>query len=148
VLFGPPARRALSAISIAAFLSACSVCPHAVQANSRADPSGRRYVVACAPDISLSDLPVPARRLPSELDALVVLLLPDTQAGSLRIGVSVPQRPDRAAPATAELDRVLAVTGWRGGGSAAFAQGGGAQPDDLPAVAARIWAALGLDRAA
>jgi len=42
------------------------------------------------------------------------------------------------------LDRVLAVTGGRGGGSAAFAQGGGAQADDLTAVVSRIRQALGL----
>jgi alanyl-tRNA synthetase len=109
----------------------------------RADLSGRRYLVACEPDIGLSDLPVQARRLASELDAVVVLLLPDPQSGSLRIGVSVPGALAARLPATAVLDQVLAVTGGRGGGSAGFAQGGGAQPEDLSAVVPRIWASLG-----
>ena len=52
------------------------------------------------------------------------------------------------APATDVLDRVLAVTGGRGGGSAAFAQGGGGRPDDLPGLESRVRAALGLDPAA
>jgi alanyl-tRNA synthetase len=46
------------------------------------------------------------------------------------------------------LQQVLAVTGGRGGGSATFAQGGGTEPADLPEVAARIGAALGLGPAA
>jgi alanyl-tRNA synthetase len=39
------------------------------------------------------------------------------------------------------------VTGGRGGGSASFAQGGGARTDDLPGTLSMIWAALGLDPA-
>jgi len=39
----------------------------------------------------------------------------------------------------------MAATGGRGGGSARFAQGGGALPADLPAVTAEIGAALGLE---
>jgi len=39
------------------------------------------------------------------------------------------------------------VTGGRGGGSASFAQGGGARADDLPGTVSRVWAALGLDPA-
>jgi alanyl-tRNA synthetase len=42
------------------------------------------------------------------------------------------------------LGRVLAVTGGRGGGSPAFAQGGGAQAGDLTATVFRIRQALGL----
>jgi alanyl-tRNA synthetase len=42
------------------------------------------------------------------------------------------------------LRQVLAVTGGRGGGSRAFAQGGGAKLADLPSVIARIHGALGL----
>ncbi|HEV2242615.1 MAG TPA: DHHA1 domain-containing protein, partial [Streptosporangiaceae bacterium] len=109
----------------------------------RDDPSGRRYLVVADPDIGPSDLPAQTRRLADELDAVVVLLLPDAQAASMRIGVSVPGGLTGQLPATAVLDRVLAVTGGRGGGSAGFAQGGGAMPDDLPALESRIWAALG-----
>jgi alanyl-tRNA synthetase len=75
---------------------------------------------------------------------VVVLLLPDPQAGLLRVGVSVPGDLAAQVPATAVLDRVLAVTGGRGGGSAGFAQGGGPQAGDLPAAISRIRAALGL----
>jgi hypothetical protein len=39
---------------------------------------------------------------------------------------------------------VLAVTGGRGGGSTAFAQGGSARAGDLTAVVSRISQALGL----
>src|SRR5262249_21756190 len=87
--------------------------------------------------------PRASRRLASELGAVVVLMLTDDESGSLRIGVSVPDDLVPQLPATELLDRVLSVTGGRGGGSAAFAQGGGARPDDLPALAPRIWAALG-----
>jgi alanyl-tRNA synthetase len=104
----------------------------------RDDPSGRRYLVVSDPDVGPSDLPAQARRLADELDAAVVLLLPDTQAASLRIGVGVPGGLTGQLPATAVLDRVLAVTGGRGGGSAAFAQGGGAMPDDIPGVVSRV----------
>jgi alanyl-tRNA synthetase len=45
-------------------------------------------------------------------------------------------------PATEVLDRVLAVTGGRGGGSARFAQGGGTNRDDLADIVSRLWAAL------
>jgi len=99
--------------------------------------------VACEPQVVPSDLPVQARRLASELDAVAVLLVPDPQSGTLRVGVSVPGSLGPQVKATAVLDRVLAVTGGRGGGSAAFAQGGGALPDDLPAVVSRIWTTLG-----
>jgi alanyl-tRNA synthetase len=110
----------------------------------RADPSGRRYLVAADPGLGPSGLPGQAGRLASELDAVVVLLLPDPQAGLLRVGVSVPGDLAAQVPATAVLDRVLAVTGGRGGGSAGFAQGGGPQADDLPAAIVRVREALGL----
>jgi alanyl-tRNA synthetase len=110
----------------------------------RDDPSGRRYLVVSEPDIGPSDLPAQTRRLADELDAVVVLLLPDAQAASMHIGVSVPGGLAGQLPAAAVLDRVLAVTGGRGGGSAAFAQGGGALGDDLPALLAGIGEALGL----
>ena len=58
--------------------------------------------------------------------------------------VGVPAALTAQVPATEVLDRVLTVTGGRGGGNAAFAQGGGAHPDDLPDVVARIWAVMGL----
>jgi alanyl-tRNA synthetase len=114
----------------------------------RADPLGRRYLVISAPDIGPSDLPAQARLIASELEAVAVLLVPDRQAGSLRVGVSVPGALSARISATAVLEQVLAVTGGRGGGSATFAQGGAAEPDDLPSVVARIRAALGLDPAA
>ncbi len=115
----------------------------------RADPAGRRYLVVSAPDIGPSDLPAQVRRIASELDAVAVLLVPDPQSGTLRVGVSVPGSLAPQVEATAVLDRVLAVTGGRGGGSAGFAQGGGTQgggtqPDALSAVVPRIWAALGV----
>jgi len=110
----------------------------------RVAPSGLRYLVAQDPDVPVPDLARETRRLSRELGAVVVLLRPDPQAGSLRAGVSVPDELTAQVPATAVLDQVLAVTGGHGGGSAAFAQGGGAAPDDLPAVESRIRSALGL----
>jgi alanyl-tRNA synthetase len=114
----------------------------------RTAPTGQRYLVASDPGLGPAELPGEARRLAAELDAAVVLLLPDPGSGSLRVGVSVPDDLAAQAPATDVLDRVLAVTGGRGGGSAAFAQGGGARPDDLPGLESRVRAALGLDPAA
>jgi alanyl-tRNA synthetase len=114
----------------------------------RTAPSGQRYLVASDPGLGPAELPGEARRLAAELDAAVVLLLPDPGSGSLRVGVSVPDDLAAQAPATDVLDRVLAVTGGRGGGSAAFAQGGGARADDLPGLESRVRAALGLDPAA
>jgi alanyl-tRNA synthetase len=111
----------------------------------RIDPAGHRYLVTEDPGIDVSDLPGEARRLAGELSAVVVLLRPDAGDGSLRIGVAVPGPLTAQVPATAVLDRVLAVTGGRGGGSPAFAQGGGAEPGDLPGAVARISAVLGLD---
>jgi len=113
----------------------------------RTDPSGRRYLIAADLDLRPSSLPGEAGRLASELDAVVVLLLPDPPAGLLRVGVSVPRDLAARVPATAVLDRVLAVTGGRGGGSAGFAQGGGPQADDLTAAISRIREALGLGAA-
>jgi alanyl-tRNA synthetase len=116
----------------------------------RTAPSGRRYLVVSEPALVPSDLPGRARRLAGELDATVVLLLPDPQAGLMRIGVSVPGELTAETPATAVLDRVLAVTGGRGGGNATFAQGGvsftggdRATGDDLSGVVSRIWSSLG-----
>ena len=113
----------------------------------RADRSGHRYLVVSDPGLGPADLPAQARQLSSDLDAVVVLLLPDAGEGSLRAGVGVPAALTAQVPATEVLDRVLAVTGGRGGGSASFAQGGGARADDLPGTVSRIWAALGLDHA-
>jgi alanyl-tRNA synthetase len=109
----------------------------------RADASGQRYLVAADPGLRPSDLPSQARRLAGELDAVVVLL-PRPQAGFLRVGVGVPDGLAAQVPATGVLGRVLAVTGGRGGGSPAFAQGGGAQAGDLTAAVSRIRQALGL----
>jgi alanyl-tRNA synthetase len=117
----------------------------AVAGSVRTTPSGQRYLVASDPDLEVSGLPAESRRLAAELDAIVVLLLPGPEAGSLRVGVSVPAALAAQDPATAVLDRVLAVTGGRGGGSASFAQGGGADGDDLSLTQARIWAALGAE---
>jgi alanyl-tRNA synthetase len=110
----------------------------------RTGSSGQRYLVVSDADLDVSGLPAQSRRLAAELGAIVVLLLP-SDAGSLRVGVSVPDGLTGSSPATAVLDRVLSVTGGRGGGSPAFAQGGGAQGGDLPATIARIHEALGLD---
>jgi alanyl-tRNA synthetase len=114
----------------------------------RTTPSGHRYLVASEPGIALRDLPAEARRLTRDLDAVVVLLLPDPGEGTLRVGVGVPAGLAGQVPATSVLDQVLAVTGGRGGGSAIFAQGGGARADDLPGTVSRVWAALGLGPAA
>ncbi len=119
-----------------------------LEGSVRVTPSGHRFLVAREPGIALRDLPAETRRLARELDAVIVLLLPDLPAGTLRVGVGVPGGLVGQVPATSVLDRVLAVTGGRGGGSAAFAQGGGARPDDLAGVESRVWAALGLDPAA
>ena len=110
----------------------------------RTDPSGQRYLVAEEPGLDVSDLPREARRLAGELSAVVVLLLPGP--GSLRVGVAVPAA-DRRCPATEVLDRVLAVTGGHGGGSAAFAQGGGAGTGDVPGVISRIGTGARAERA-
>ena len=104
----------------------------------RAAPSGQRYLLVSDPGLAPADLPGEARRLGAALDAIVILLLPDPEAGSLRLGVGVPDAMAGQVPATAVLDRVLSVTGGRGGGSAGFAQGGGARADDLPGVESRI----------
>jgi alanyl-tRNA synthetase len=108
----------------------------------RTDPSGQRYLVAEEPDLDVPDLPREARRLAGELSAVVVLLLPGP--GSLRVGVAVPVALTTRVTATEVLDRVLAVTGGHGGGSATFAQGGGAEAGDVPGVISRIGTALGL----
>jgi alanyl-tRNA synthetase len=109
----------------------------------RTAPSGHRYLVVSDPGLGPSDLPAQARQLSSALDAVVVLLLPPAEDGFLRVGVSVPLTAQ--VPATGVLDRVLAVTGGHGGGSPAFAQGGGAKSSDLPGIERRIWTALGLE---
>lgn len=107
----------------------------------RATQSGRRYLILADPGIETGALAREAGRLSAGLDAVAVLLLPAAD-GTLRIGVSVP--PAGALDARALLRRVLAVTGGRGGGSARFAQGGGTEPAEPAAAAARIAEALGL----
>jgi alanyl-tRNA synthetase len=111
----------------------------------RRGPSGHRYLVVSDSGFGPSDLPTRARQLSADLDAVVVLLLPAAEDGFLRAGVSVPAGLASQIPATEVLDRVLSVTGGRGGGSASFAQGGGARTDDLPGTVARVRAALGVD---
>ncbi len=110
----------------------------------RTAPSGQRYLITENPGIEPADLAAEARRLSAELDAVVVILLPDARAAALRVGVSVPAAAPGRLDARTVLKQVLAVTGGRGGGSRTFAQGGGAELADLPAVAARLRAALGL----
>jgi alanyl-tRNA synthetase len=100
--------------------------------------SGTRYVVATIPDGDLPGLPAAARRLSGELDALAIVLLPSAGDGGLRVGVAVPPGLAAALDARRELDRVLAVTGGRGGGSAVFAQGGGLELTDPAEVTSRL----------
>jgi alanyl-tRNA synthetase len=107
----------------------------------RTGPDSQRYLVFSDPGLDVAGLPAQSRRLAAELDAIVVLLLP-AETGSLRVGVSVPDALTGANPATAVLDRVLAVTGGHGGGSAGFAQGGGTSAADLDETIARIHDAL------
>jgi alanyl-tRNA synthetase len=111
-----------------------AVTAEAVADSVRTDGSGQRYLVTTAPDLDVPGLPAEARRLAADLNAIVVLLLPDAEDGSLRAGVAVPATLTAQVPATDVLDRVLAVTGGHGGGSPAFAQGGGTPAADLPAV--------------
>jgi alanyl-tRNA synthetase len=120
------------------------VTAESVADSVRTDGSGRRYLVTAAANLDVPGLPAGARRLAADLDAIVVLLLPDAEAGSMRVGVGVPATLTAQVPATEVLDRVLAVTGGHGGGSPAFAQGGGATPGDLSSIEQRTWAALGL----
>jgi alanyl-tRNA synthetase len=105
-------------------------------ATVRLTPAGHRFVVVEDPDLPVADLASQARWLSRELDAVAVLLLPDSQ--QMRVGVSVPDALAPYIPATGLLDSVLAVTGGRGGGSATFAQGGGARPADMAGVVARV----------
>jgi alanyl-tRNA synthetase len=111
----------------------------------RTDRSGHRYLVTSDPDLDVSGLPTQAQRLAADLDATVVLLLPDAAAGSMRVGVGVPAGLTGQVPATGVLNRVLAVTGGHGGGSPAFAQGGGATAGDPSDIEHRIRAALDLE---
>jgi alanyl-tRNA synthetase len=109
----------------------------------RTAPSGQRCLIAAQPGLAPGDLARESRRLSADLDAVAVLLTLDAETGSARAGVSVP--PGAAGlDARALLDRVLAVTGGRGGGSARFAQGGGIPAADPPALTAAVAAALGL----
>jgi len=121
------------------------IAPAALNSAVRVGPSGQRYVIAVDPGLVISDLARESRRLSAELDAVTVVLLPDAASGSLRIGVSIPATADAHLDARTLLQHVLAVTGGRGGGSARFAQGGGANSADLPAVTASIGSALGLE---
>ena len=100
--------------------------------------SGTRYVIATSPDGDLPGLPAAARRLSGELDALAIVLLPGDGDGGLRVGVAVPPGLAAALDARRELDRVLAVTGGRGGGSAVFAQGGGLEITDPAEVTSQL----------
>jgi alanyl-tRNA synthetase len=122
------------------------VAAEALAGAVRAAPDGQRYVIASDPGIELASLARAATRLSRELDAVVVLLLPDESSGSLRVGVSVPAAAARAGRLDARtvLRQVLAVTGGRGGGSAAFAQGGGAEAGDSREIVARLRSAFGL----
>ncbi|MGH3397665.1 MAG: DHHA1 domain-containing protein, partial [Streptosporangiaceae bacterium] len=109
----------------------------------RTAPSGQRYLIAAQPGLAPADLARESRRISAELEAVAVLLAPDAEADSARIGVSVP--PGAAGlDARALLNQVLAATGGRGGGSARFAQGGGIPAAEPPALTAQVAAALGL----
>lgn len=119
------------------------LAPESVADAVRAGRSGDRYLVVSDAGLAPADLPAEARRLSGDLSAVVVLLVPDTAEGTLRVGVGVPDTLTARLPATEVLDRVLAVTGGHGGGSASFAQGGGAKLGDLPGTEHRVWAELG-----
>ncbi len=109
----------------------------------RTGPAGQRYLVTAAAGLAPADLAREARRLSADLDAVAVLLAPDAESNSARIGVSVP--PEAAGlDARSVLDQVLAVTGGRGGGSARFAQGGGLPSAEPAALTAQVATALGL----
>ena len=122
------------------------VTAEALASALRTAPDGQRYVIASDPGIELAGLARTATRLSGELDAIVVLLLPDEPSGSLRVGVSVPAAAASAGQLDARtvLRQVLAVTGGRGGGSAAFAQGGGAEAGDTSEIVARLRSAFGI----
>jgi alanyl-tRNA synthetase len=112
----------------------------ALAAAVRRTRAGLRFAVVEDPDLAVADLASETRRLSRDLEAVVVLLLPDPE--QLRIGVSVPGALALQIPAAGLLDSVLAVTGGRGGGSATFAQGGGARPGDMAGVVAAVREAL------
>ena len=126
-----------------------AVTAESLAAAVRGDPSGQRYLVAADPGIELAGLASETRRLSRELDAVAVFLLPDPKSGSLRVGVGVPASAAEAGrlDARAVLRRVLSVTGGRGGGSAAYAQGGGTGPADPRQAVSAVRAAFGLDDA-
>ena len=121
------------------------VSAEALASALRTAPDGQRYVIASDPGIELAGLARTATRLSGELDAIVVLLLPDEPSGSLRVGVGVPAAAASAGQLDARtvLRQVLAVTGGRGGGSAAFAQGGGTKAGDTSEIVARLRSASG-----
>ena len=122
------------------------VSAEALASALRTAPDGQRYVIASDPGIELAGLARTATRLSGELDAIVVLLLPDEPSGSLRVGVGVPAAAASAGQLDARtvLRQVLAVTGGRGGGSAAFAQGGGTEAGDTSEIVARLRSAFGI----
>ncbi|MDX6757875.1 MULTISPECIES: alanine--tRNA ligase [Streptomyces] len=97
------------------------VSAQSLAAEVREPVPGRRYVLLVDPPLEPKQMADEAGRLGAELNAAVLFLLPDG-AGALRIGVGVPS--DGPGTAKELLERVLAVTGGRGGGSARFAQGG------------------------
>ncbi|MFF3012780.1 alanine--tRNA ligase [Streptomyces sp. NPDC057939] len=103
----------------------------------RESVSGLRHVVVVDPPLDPKQLADEAARLGDELGAVVLFLVPDG-TGSSRIGVGVPAALSARGTAKDLLERVLAVTGGRGGGSARFAQGGG-----ITAPLAEVAAAAG-----
>ncbi len=109
----------------------------------RTAASGQRYLIAAQPGLAPADLARESVGSARSLDAVTVLLAPDAEADSARIGVSVP--PGAAGlDARALLEQVLAATGGRGGGSARFTQGGGIPSAEPPVLTAQVAAALGL----
>ena len=109
----------------------------------RIGPAGQRFVVAADPGLAPADLAREVPRLSADLDAVAVVLAPEAETGSARIGVGVPAGAE-SLDARALLDQILAQTGGRGGGSARFAQGGGIPSADRAALTERVAAALGL----
>ncbi len=103
----------------------------------RTAPSGQRYLITENPGIEPADLAAEARRLSAELDAVVVILLPDARAAALRVGVSVPAAATGRLDARTVLKQVLAVTGGRGGGSRARLASAASRPGPADRAAPR-----------
>lgn len=116
---------------------AAQIAVTSVADSVRVSPVGRRHVVVEESGIETAGLAREAARLSADLQAVVVLAVPDSETSALRVSVSVPKPLTPDVQAKALLQDLLAVTVERGAAAQPSLRGAARYQRTCPASSPR-----------